>query len=180
LIGRGGVASLHLASKFSVSHDDVYVISTKYNIDYIYYYLMCNKDLISNSFKGSTIKHSSKGALSEIKIKIPKNKQLIRDLEPLFKEIEDLKMHIKNDEKLFQQYIEELRVEAVPEQVDTQPQLIQEQVQSDEETKTETASIVSSKTSLKDLKEQCKSLGIKGYSKLNKEQLIEKIQKHKV
>jgi hypothetical protein len=174
LIGRGGVASLHLASKFSVSHDDVYVISTKNNIDYVYHYLMCNKDLISNSFKGSTIKHSSKCALYEIKIKIPKNKQLISDLEPLFKQIEDLQKQIKDDDKLFKQYIEELKNEAIPEQTDN----IQQPQPEEQENNTETASNVSSKSSLKDLKEQCKSLGIKGYSKLNKEQLIEKIKNH--
>ena len=153
-----------------------------YNPLYIYYMVTddsINDYLVKNA-SGSSYPAVNPSIFETIKIKIPKNKQLISDLEPDFNEIEVLQMQIKNDEKLFQQYIEELRTEAVPEQVDTQPLQIQEEVQSDEETKTESASIVSSKTSLKDLKEQCKSLGIKGYSKLNKEQLIEKIQGHKI
>ena len=51
----------------------------------------------------------------------------------------------------------------------------------DEEIKEEVKSETSSKKSLtvNDLKEQCKSLGIKGYSKKNKEELIEMIKNHK-
>ena len=116
LIGRGGVASLHLASKFSVSHDDVYVLTVKnstYNLEYVYNYIKSNIQLIENSFKGSTIKHSSKNALSKIKIKIPKNKKLIDNLEPLFNKIEELQTRIKENEKLYNQFIQELSNEAL-------------------------------------------------------------------
>ena len=39
LIGRGGKANVHLASKFSVSHDDVYVLLTKNNTNINFFIL---------------------------------------------------------------------------------------------------------------------------------------------
>ena len=121
LIGRGGNPSLHITSKFSVSHDDVYVINLKNNknlvlLQYIYNYLKINISLITNSFKGSTIKHTSKDGLSKIKIKIPKNTKLIEDMEPLFKEIEILQNDVKKAEELYKQLIKELSQEAIPNQ----------------------------------------------------------------
>jgi hypothetical protein len=100
-------------------------------------------------------------------------------LEPLFKQIEDLQKEIKEDECLFKQYITDLKNEAIPE--DSPQEVIEEEIQPQEDTdnRTETASTMSSKSSVKELKEQCKSLGIKGYSTLKKEQLIEKIRNHK-
>jgi hypothetical protein len=120
LIGRGGNVSLHIASYFSVSHDDVYVLNLKNNntnismLYYIYNYLKLNINLISSGFKGSTIKHSSKENLSKIKIKIPKNKELINNLQPLFNKIEILQTKIKENEKLYNQFIQELSNEALP------------------------------------------------------------------
>ena len=111
LIGRGGNVSIHLASKFSVSHDDVYVmklLDCNNDLRYIFNYLKTNINLISCSFKGSTIKHSSKDGLSKIMIKLPKNKQLITDMDSMFQEIEKLQIEIKKDEELYKQYIQEL------------------------------------------------------------------------
>ena len=119
LIGRGGNPSIHLTSKFSVSHDDVYVIKLKdYKnkglLQFIFNYLKTNMNLISSSFKGSTIKHSSKEGLSKIKLKIPKNKQLIKDLDPLFKELETLQAELKEAELQYNKLIKELSEEAIP------------------------------------------------------------------
>jgi len=117
LIGRGGVASLHLTSKFSVTHDDVYVLTTKnseVDIKYIFNYIKINIGLIEQSFKGSTIKHSSKTALSKIKIKLPKNKKLIDDLNPMFQEIEEHQQAVKDADELYKKYIQELSNEAIP------------------------------------------------------------------
>ena len=117
LIGRGGVASLHLTSKFSVTHDDVYVLTTKnseVDIKYIFNYIKINIGLIEQSFKGSTIKHSSKTALSKIKIKLPKKKKLIDDLNPMFQEIEEHQQAVKDADELYKKYIQELSNEAIP------------------------------------------------------------------
>ena len=121
LIGRGGNPSLHITSRFSVSHDDVYVINLKNNknlvlLQYIFNYLKINMSLITNSFKGSTIKHTSKDGLSKIKIKIPKNKKIIEDMELSFKEIERLQSDVKKAEDLYKQLIKELSQEAIPNQ----------------------------------------------------------------
>jgi len=118
LIGRGGVPSLHIATFFSVSHDDVYVLDINNNInnisiDYIYNYLKININYIAVSFKGSTIKHSSKEELSKIKINIPKNKQLIKNLEPLFKEVETLQNDVKIAEETYNKLIKELADDAI-------------------------------------------------------------------
>ena len=177
LIGRGGIASLHIASKFSVSHDDVYVLKLtdiSYNIDYVYNYIKLNIKSIEDSFKGSTIKHSSKTALSKIKIKIPKDKKLIQDLEPTFQEIEQLQEELKEAEILYKQLIKELAEEAIP----STATLTEENIKNDTKTPSVTSS-VSSSSSVKELKEQCKSLGIKGYSKCKKEELIKLLEVHK-
>ncbi len=118
LIGRGGSPSVHIASKFSVSHDDVYVLKLNENnnglLQYIYNYIKLNDNLLLNSFKGSTIKHCSKEGLTKLKIKIPKNKKLIQKLEPLFEEIEKLQSEMKDVELQYKQIIKELVDEAIP------------------------------------------------------------------
>lgn len=117
LIGRGGVSSLHIANKFSVSHDDVYVLKLfdeKYNIKYLYYFIKIYKNLLDESFKGSTIKHCSKTTLSTINIKIPKNKKLITIMDPLFNEIEELQSDIKKAEEKYNKLIQDLSDEAIP------------------------------------------------------------------
>ena len=115
LIGRGGNVSIHYSNKFSVSHDDVYVLKCVNNINlrYIFYNLYLNKNSII--FEGSTIKHSSKSSLKEIKIKIPKDKSLIDSLNPTFNEIDSLNEEIPKQEKLYQQYLNELKSEAIKE-----------------------------------------------------------------
>lgn len=104
---------------FSVSHDDVYVLTTQnpdYNLKYIYNFIKANMNLVDDSFKGSTIKHCSKTALSNIRIRIPKNKQLIQELEATFKQIETFNDEVKRSDELHKQYIQELSQEAFPQQ----------------------------------------------------------------
>ena len=119
LIGRGGNPSIHFTSKFSVSHDDVYVIKLKDDknkglLQFIFNYLKTNMNLITSSFKGSTIKHSSKEGLSKIKLKIPKNKKIIKDFESLFQEIEKLQIDTTELESQYEKLIKELSEETLP------------------------------------------------------------------
>ena len=186
LIGRGGIASIHLATNFSVSHDDVYVLDTKkpeYNIIYVYNYIKSNIKLIEDSFKGSTIKHSSKTALSQLKIKIPKNKQHIQDLQPTFDEIEKLQGEVKEAEILYNKLIKELSDEAMPTHTTTQytQPLTDANVNAIKSNKPQSVPSIKSSTtstgSIKSLQEQCKSLGIKGYSKYKKKEDKDKLLK---
>ena len=51
--------------------------------------------------------------IKHIKLKIPKNKQLITDMEPQFKELEQLHVDVKNADKKYKDLIEELKNEAI-------------------------------------------------------------------
>jgi len=119
LIGRGGTSSIHLTSYFSVSHDDVYVLNLKNNnnnmLEYIFNYFKINMNNISKQFKGSTIKHCSKNGLLKLKIKLPKDKSIIQNLQTKFNQVNQLKQEVKDYEKLFKKYIKELGTEAIKE-----------------------------------------------------------------
>ena len=189
LLGRGGNISIHLANNFSVSHDDVYVINTKIlKLHYLYYLLLISKDLIIETFKGSTIKHTSKSKLNDIKIKLPKDKSLIDNLQPLFDEVEELQKEIKELDETYNEYLQELSKSAIKNQEilngisNENIEIIEDTEEVDEKSNVdeETASTKSSiSQTIQQLKEQCKSLGIKGYSNKKKNELIELIKNHK-
>ena len=152
---------------------------------YIGYYILNNEDKILNTGNGSAQKVISKTNLSKIKIKIPKNKQHIKDIEPIFDEIEKLQGEVGEAETLYNNLIKELSDEAMPktseikeltkDNVDT----FEEITEVKEENVPSIKSSVASGSSIKSLKEQCKSLGIKGYSNKKKDELIKLIENHK-
>jgi type I restriction-modification system DNA methylase subunit/restriction endonuclease S subunit len=85
-----------------------------FNQNYLYYYLLSDnfkKKIFSN---GSIIKFIKIPELRSIKIKLPKNKQLIKDFEPLFQQIETLQTELKEAEELYKKLIKELSEEAIP------------------------------------------------------------------
>jgi len=89
-----------------------------YNLKmYIYNYLkfIKNEDIIKLGH-GSVQQCISKTQLNKFKIGIPKNKKFIEDLEPAFKKIEKLQNKIKIADELYNQYIKELSLEAIPPQ----------------------------------------------------------------
>ena len=69
---------------------------------------------IQNKSNGSTIKGISKENLSTIKIKLPKNKTLMKYFEPLFEKLEKLQIELKEAEIEYTQLIKELSEEAIP------------------------------------------------------------------
>ena len=147
---------------------------------YVYNYLKYINNKIINLGNGTTLKCISKIQLSKIKISIPKNKKLIKDLEPTFQQIETLQNEVKTADELYKQYIKELSEEAIPPTLNENVEntentiisnLTEENVKKLEEPKKKEKKVksdTSSKTSVKALKEQCKSLGIKGYSNKKK------------
>ena len=160
------------------------------NLNYLYYYykseIFHNQKI--NKERGSIQKHLTLNILNEIKIPIPKDKSLIENLQPLFNEVEELKKEIKELNETYNNYLIELSKAAITNQEILNSNEIQEEIQEEPkeepkeeiEEKEETTSIKSNKSqTIEQLKEQCKALGIKGYSKKKKDELIELIKNHK-
>jgi restriction endonuclease S subunit len=79
--------------------------------------ILLTSDYQSKIFKccrGSVQKNIDKQLFMDITIDIPKNKQLIDDLEPLFTQIEQLHMEVKEAERLYSVLLAELSNEALP------------------------------------------------------------------
>jgi len=129
---------------------------------------------------GSIQRNININLFKKLKIKIPKNTQHIKDLEPTFNEIEKLQEEVKEAETLYIQLIKELSAEAIPHNPNTQ--LTEANVETIKNTSgtpsTQSTSSSLLSTTVASLKEQCKSLGLKGYSKMNKADLIKLIQEN--
>uniref|UniRef100_A0A6C0EI08 site-specific DNA-methyltransferase (adenine-specific) n=1 Tax=viral metagenome TaxID=1070528 RepID=A0A6C0EI08_9ZZZZ len=116
LIARNGTMGNAFIVKgrfYPSDHIFICEVNNNYNINYIFKLLNINSFKIEQSSNGSTIKGISKENLEKIKISVPKNKNLITELEPKFAEIEQLKLDIQNAETRFDQYIKELGEEAL-------------------------------------------------------------------
>ena len=83
-----------------------------FNQNYLYYYLLSDNFKNKICSNGSIVKFIQIPELKNIKIKIPKDKKLIEDLEPLFNKIENLETKIKENDILYKQYIQELSDES--------------------------------------------------------------------
>ena len=116
LISRVGNNNIKLVNEqFYLTDNGFSLLITDIQIKkYIGYYLLNNEDKILNAGNGSAQKVISKTKLSTIKIKLPKNKQLIKDFEPLFQQIETLQTELKEAEELYKKLIKELSEEAIP------------------------------------------------------------------
>ena len=132
-ISLGGV--MIIEDKFTSTYANfVLQIKDDEYINFIYYLLKLNKNNIMDLANFSVkIGHIQYGKLAKLKIKIPKNKQLVTDMESTFQEIETLQMEIKSAEELYKQYIQELSNEAKPSNIkannDESKVVIIEQVQ---------------------------------------------------
>ena len=119
LVARNGtMGNCFLVEGKIYPSDHIFIIKNKkeYNISFIFYLIKTLSSIIQHKSNGSTIKGISKDNLSKIKIHLPKNKKLIEDMEPLFKEIETLQNDVKKAEELYKQLIKELSQEAIPNQ----------------------------------------------------------------
>ena len=111
IIGTGGIANIKKSKNFSCSADNI-IITTEI-INYLYFYFKNNMNILSDGFEGSVIKHISKDYVMKIKIPIPTNKELLNELEPLFKEVEELNENIEKTKIKYKKLIEELGDEAI-------------------------------------------------------------------
>jgi type I restriction-modification system DNA methylase subunit len=119
LVARNGtMGNCFLVEGKIFPSDHIFVIKNSKNISiFTLYYLIKNISTeIQNSSNGSTIKGISKENLSKIKLKLPKNKQDLQDLEPTFQQIEELQNEVKIAEETYKQLIQELSQEAMPQQ----------------------------------------------------------------
>jgi type I restriction enzyme S subunit len=83
---------------------------------YIGEILVIKKDIIyNNCTRGSAQLHISIDGLLKFKIKIPKDKQLIEDMKPLFEKIEGYQKIEKEASDNFNELLEDLRKESIKE-----------------------------------------------------------------
>lgn len=114
-INGSGKFNLQQSDKFCVTSNTlVFNTKDKNTTKYIYYYGLTNIKIISDLANGSTKKKMGKSELSKFKIKLPKNKKLIDDLNPMFQEIEEHQQAVKDADELYKKYIQELSNEAMP------------------------------------------------------------------
>lgn len=100
-----------------------------FNIKYIYYYLLLNKNILQNGYIGACHKNLSLEHLENFTIKYPKNTQLIDDLKPQFDRLEELHLIYKEAKMKFDELTIELKNEAIIE--------CENDLQEDEESSTE-------------------------------------------
>jgi type I restriction enzyme S subunit len=88
------------------------------NPKYIYTLLKNDKiiDYLMLNSTGTTYPAVNPSVFEKIKIRIPKNKDIIQELEPTFKQIENLQLEFKQADELYKQLIKELSQEAMPQQ----------------------------------------------------------------
>ena len=116
-INGSGKFNLQHANKFCATSNTIIFNTNNINLTlYIYYYGLNNIDTISNLANGSTKKKMGKTEISKFILKIPKNKQLIQDLENTFQQIELLQNQVKIVDELYKQLIKELSKESMPPQ----------------------------------------------------------------
>lgn len=65
------------------------------------------------NYNGSTVKGVKKTDIEKTFITLPKDRKLLDSLNPLFEEIDNLNEEIPKQEQLYNQYIEELRKDAI-------------------------------------------------------------------
>ena len=128
-VGNVGAITKYKEMQFGYNKRNAFKLTNK-NIskNYLYYYLKSDNfknNIISN---GSIVKFISIPHLKKIKIKIPKNKQLIQELEITFQQIETLENKIKFAEELYNNLIQELSQEAMPQQINSVNPIITENI----------------------------------------------------
>lgn len=100
--------------KFFLNHHGWVIEYINVNLkNYINIWLINNQDKIYNLATGSAQKGIKRENFLSLQIKIPKNKELITNLEPMFKKVEELQNNIKESEIEYKQYIKELSEDAI-------------------------------------------------------------------
>ena len=111
-IGKLGIAGVEMYCNEAI----VYLNSKLKNVSNMYLYYIFEGLNIEQYGRGTIGSHGNlnKDILTNIKIPIPKNKQLIKDFDPLFQQIEKLQIELKEADTLYKKLIKELSEEAIP------------------------------------------------------------------
>lgn len=112
----GSIGSVYdVKGKFYASNHTWIIFCKYYN--YIYTFLSNFIDYKKYT-GGSVIPKLNLTNLKSIKITLPKDRKLIDTLNPLFEQIDKLNEELPKQEKLYQQYLDELKVEAIKNNTD--------------------------------------------------------------
>jgi type I restriction enzyme S subunit len=113
IFGTGGNASIHFArDKFNVSTDCL-VAQTKngkINTKFIYYFLLLNKHILEQGFKGAGLKHISKSYISNISIPEVDRKEQDKIVQVLDR-VNDLRQKRKEQLTLLDDYLKSVFLE---------------------------------------------------------------------
>lgn len=92
----------------NLTENMVKLCNIKINNKYIQYFLIINSDKLYNLAKKTTINKISINNLEKLEIKIPKNTQLITDIQPKFTLLDKLQEEIKQAEQEYNTLLQEL------------------------------------------------------------------------
>ena len=112
----GSIGATYLVNCKFYASNHVWVLKINTINPYMLFIILKYKVDYKIITSGSVIPKLTKENLSKIKISLPKNKQLIQDLEPTFQRIEKLHDEVKVAESLYKTLIKELSLEALPQQ----------------------------------------------------------------
>jgi restriction endonuclease S subunit len=112
----GSIGATHLVNCKFYASNHVWVLKVENINSYYIYSILKNNIDYSKITSGSVIPKLTREKITKIKIRIPKNKQLIQDLESTFQQIETLQNEVKIAEELYKKLIQELNQEAIPSQ----------------------------------------------------------------
>ena len=110
----GSIGATHLINCKFYPSNHLWVLKSNLFHSYLIYLYLKYRTKYDDLISGSVIPKLTKSALSKIKIKLPKNKKLIDDLNPMFQEIEEHQQAVKDADELYKKYIHELSNEAIP------------------------------------------------------------------
>jgi type I restriction enzyme S subunit len=112
----GSIGATHLVNCKFYASNHVWVLKIENMNPYYIYSILKNNIDYSKLTSGSVIPKLTREKITKIKIKIPKNKQVIQELEKTFQQIETLQNEVKIADGLYKQFIQELSKEAIPTQ----------------------------------------------------------------
>lgn len=127
IINKDGISSnciRYEKGKFFLNHHGwTLKFNNKEYKSYLSYWLLNNQNLIYELSNGTNQKGLTQEKLLKLKIKIPKNDKLIKELEPTFTELEKLQDEVKVAETTYKELIQELGKETVEGIKETTPEI---------------------------------------------------------